>query len=115
MITINELNAKYKSTNPAWDFLGIEPWLIKKGIEPDITDLALEKALVDFTQETLPETNFIFDNTVYLMALILKENLRKERYLCLQKERETTIKNYDAEWNKLSKSQKIWQVIIGKA
>jgi len=63
MITIKELNEKYQAINPLWNLAGVEAWLAKKGIERDIIDTTIKQALLDFSQETLPETTFIFDNT----------------------------------------------------
>jgi hypothetical protein len=106
MVTIQELNDKYKPTNEHWDFAGLEPWLVKKGIEQDVINTTLKQTLIDFSPNTLPETNFIFDNTVYLRCLVTKEKFRKDRQINLEKEAHGLVGK--------SKLQKIWMVIKGK-
>lgn len=109
MISIEQTQDFYKLRNELWSFSGLEAWLHKKGIEPDIVDTTIKQTLLDFTLETLPETNYIFDNVVLLRALVTKETLRHERHAKLQIE----VKEA-SQWRELSKWKKLWLVFIGK-
>jgi len=115
MVTIQDLSEKYQTINSLWSFTGLEAWLGKKGIPQDIIDTTIRQTFADFTYDTLPPDNYIFDNTVLLRALITQEILSKERQIRLQNETQESLDRADAEWNKLGRIRKIWRVIVGKA
>ena len=108
-VTIEQLQDFYTQRNELWSFSGLEVWLSKKGIEPDIIDVTIKQTLLDFEPDTLPETNAIFDNVVLLRALVTKEKLRHERHAKLQVE----VKEA-SQWRELPKWKKLWLVLIGK-
>jgi hypothetical protein len=114
MITIDELNKKYKESNPNWDFTGLESWLVKKGIAYNIINTTLKQTLLEFSPDTLPDTNFIFDNTVLLKALINKGIVDKGIMENLQKETQDSLKKIDTDWYSKSKLERIWLVLKGE-
>ena len=114
-ITIEELNLKYKKEEKTWDFKSFFSWLSKKGIPQPIIQATLKQALTDFSQETLPKDHHTFDNTVLLLAKVLNENAEDEMVKALEDSLTDKLKNYEAEWNALSKMKKIWEVLRGRA
>ena len=123
MVLIEQLNAKYKAQDEFWDFSLFPSWLEKKGIpntkENPIVATTLEQTLLEFDLDTLPANHDTFDNLVLLKALINKDKLNKALMNYLGESVSVSLNNainkYDADWNKLNRLQKIWQVITGKA
>lgn len=114
-ITIDELNLKYKKEDKTWDFKSFFSWLTKKGIPQPIIQATLKQALTDYDLDTLPPDHHTFDNTVLLLAKVLNENSEESMMKALEASLTDRLKNYEQEWNSLSRTKKIWEVIRGRA
>ena len=114
-VTVEDLNAKYGKEDKRWQFKLFFSWLAKKGIPNVLIQSALKQALTDYTLETLPPNHHEFDQTVLLLANIVQENSEEEMTKALEASLNDKLKNYEQEWNALSKTKKIWEVIRGRA
>ena len=114
-ITIDELNAKYGKEDKNWQFKLFFTWLSKKGIPNIIIQSALKQALADYSEDTLPPDHHTFDQTILMLARILQENSEEEMTKALENSLTDKLKNYEADWNSLSKMKKLWEVIRGRA
>jgi len=117
MVTIDQLNTKYGIEDGNWSFSLFPGWLERKGI-PNTRDLpivaaTLEQILIEFKPETLPEKHHDFDNFVLQRAIKNKEAVNKSMLALLNDSVQQSLKVYDAEWEKLSKWQKIKEVMKG--
>ena len=117
-ITIEELNAKYKKEDSAWDFSLFPAWLEKKGIpnskDVPIVAVTLEQVLIEFNLDNLPDTHHEFDNLVLKMAVENRTKLNKELLSLLDKGVQESLKKYDSDWYAQGKLRKIFRVIRGK-
>ncbi len=117
MVTIAELNNKYKAEDSTWDFSLFPAWLEKKEIpnnpQMPIVAATLEQVLIEFKQENLPQTHHEFDNLVLKMAMENKAKLNQALLKTLDEEVQSSLKKYDEDWYSLSKIKKIIKVIRG--
>lgn len=87
-------------------------WLIKKGIPQYAIDYAMTAVYKRLELgETFPDGN-AFDQELYKVAKAQYETDLEEGMKKRLVEIET---NLDAEWNRLSKAKKLWEVIRGRA
>ena len=114
-VTIKELNEKYSKEDELWNFKLFFSWLAKKGVPNLIIQNTLKRALTDYSLETLPPDHHSFDISVLLLAKILQENSEEEQAKALEASLSDNLKNYEAEWNGLTKLKKIWEVLRGRA
>ena len=114
-VTVQDLNAKYSKEDQLWNFKLFFGWLAKKGVPSLIIQTTLKRALTDYSLETLPPDHHTFDTSVLLLAKILQENSEEEQAKALEASLNDKLKNYEEEWNGLTKLKKIWEVIRGRA
>jgi hypothetical protein len=114
-ITIQELDKKYQEEDKGWAFKLFFSWLRKKGIPESIIMPTLKQVLVDFSLETIPEKHHDFDRAVYDLAMKNKEKVDDVATTALEVELQDKLSAYEQDWNVLSKTKKIWEVIRGRA
>ena len=76
MVTIKELNSKYRKEDSNWDFNLFPNWLVKKGIpntlDKQIVSNTLSQVLIKYTLDTLPASHHEFDRQVLSLAIETK-------------------------------------------
>jgi len=114
-VTIELLNEKYGKEDKAWHFKLFPTWLAKKGLSSTIIAAALKRALSDYSEETLPEKHHDFDQAVLAIAMKMKDISDEATVKLLEEQLNDGYKQYEADWNSLSKMKKIWEVVRGRA
>jgi len=114
-VTIAQLNEKYTAEDPLWEFKLFPGWLTKKGILGPIMMETLKQVLVDFAPETLPATHREFDQAVLKKARELTVVAEDIIIQTLQEQLDAKLTKYEADWNALSRTKKIWEVLRGRA
>lgn len=114
-VTIDYLNKKYGEEDSAWEFKLFPKWLAKKGFSSVIIAAALKQALTDFSEETIPEKHHDFDRMVLGFAQKLQIVSDEATVKLIEEQLNDGYKKYEADWNSLSKTKKIWEVIRGRA
>jgi hypothetical protein len=114
-VTIAQLNEKYKLEDSLWDFKLFPGWLTKKGIAMPIMMETLKQVLVDLKPEDLPEKHNEFDQYVLEKARELTAVSEEIVIKTLQEQLDVKLAKYEADWNALSRTKKIWEVLRGRA
>jgi hypothetical protein len=114
MITIDQLNQKYRTKDDPWDFSLFKAWLKKKGIDEPVIEATLKKALIDWDINSIPDNHDLFDNLMLLKALLTKEEIEKDYHKKLQESVLEAVNKSDTDWYSLTKLKRIWLVLTGK-
>ena len=114
-ITIKDLNEKYGAEDAFWDFKLFPSWLAKKGITSTVAMEALKQILVDTDESALPEKHHDFDQIVLKKAKELSAVAEEIAIQTLQEQLDAKLTKYEADWNALSRTKKIWEVLRGRA
>jgi hypothetical protein len=114
-ITIEELNGKYNAEDKNWEFKKFFSWLYRKGIPERLIPIVLKQVLLECSIYTLPEMHHDFDLYVLSLAIKSKDNADELATSSLETSLKEGFAVYEKEWNDLSKSKKIWEVLRGRA
>lgn len=87
----------------------------EEGIVSNYHRSGLKRALSDYSEETLPEKHHDFDQAVLAIAMKMKDISDEATVKLLEEQLNDGYKQYEADWNSLSKMKKIWEVVRGRA
>lgn len=124
MVTIKELNSKYRKEDSNWDFNLFPNWLVKKGIpntlDKQIVSNTLSQVLIKYTLDTLPASHHEFDRQVLSLAIENMSDITENINLMLEDKIASLVNshvkslNIVSPWKNISKAKKLWLIIRGK-